>query len=237
MGDSALFMAYPRLGSRLTVLLMLSAAPVFGSLGDWVLLGTGVTVPQGLAILTILFGVWLALSQGVRVPSLEAASFLPGVAWGLLAGFGQGFGTSLSRFAHAGGLEAGHLPLNGISQAFVRVVPGMMVALSVWALSSWYAAAKARRTGQVAVLPMPGPRAPLWLIGTALSGPVLGVSCFQWALISTKSAVVLAITAITPVVIIPMAAYIEKDKPGALAFVGAAIAVVGVVVMSLWFRV
>ena len=71
--------------------------------------------------------------------------------------------------------------------------------------------------------------ASIWLLGAALFGPVLGVSCFQWALSGASSALVLAVTATAPIIIMPLAAYIEDDRPGWPAFIGAVIAVVGVV--------
>ena len=38
-----------------------------------------------------------------------------------------------------------------------------------------------------------------WALGNALSGAVFGVACYQWALATTPSGVVLAIVAATPI--------------------------------------
>jgi len=235
LGDMALFLAYPRLGSRLTLLLMLCAAPLCGSLGDWWLLGTIVSPHQALAAVVILAGVVLALSQGVRVPRLDAAAFIPGVVFAILAGLGQGFGAALSRYAQS--FADGGLHLNGISQAFVRVVAGAGVSTVFWLLhASWSRPAASAGTSASAE-DVSVRSAPVWLVGTALFGPVLGVSCFQWALLTSKSAVVLAITAITPVLVMPLAAYVERDEPGVWAVIGGLIAVSGVVLMSFWLSV
>ena len=74
---------------------------------------------------------------------------------------------------------------------------------------------------------------PFWLVGAALTGPVLGVSCFQWALQSQKSAIVLAITATSPLLVMLMARAFEKERTPTLAMLGALISVSGVIVICL----
>jgi drug/metabolite transporter (DMT)-like permease len=62
-------------------------------------------------------------------------------------------------------------------------------------------------------------------------GPVLGVSCFQWALVQAPALVVLSITATTPILIMPLSAVIDHDRAGKAAIWGSVLAVVGVVLM------
>ena len=78
------------------------------------------------------------------------------------------------------------------------------------------------------------PKLAPWLLGAALFGPVIGVSCFQWALSSLQSGIVLAVVATTPIVMIPLAAWNEHDHPSRLALVGALLAVAGVVLLNVW---
>jgi drug/metabolite transporter (DMT)-like permease len=68
---------------------------------------------------------------------------------------------------------------------------------------------------------------PLLLVN-GLSGPVLGVACFQHALRSTPSAVVLAIVATTPLLAMPLSWRFERDRPSAVSVAGAVAAVLGV---------
>lgn len=72
-----------------------------------------------------------------------------------------------------------------------------------------------------------------WLVGAALAGPVIGVSLFQWSLATMeRSALVLAIVATTPIVLIPMACWSEKDRPTVATVLGAVIAVSGVILLK-----
>jgi drug/metabolite transporter (DMT)-like permease len=50
------------------------------------------------------------------------------------------------------------------------------------------------------------------MLGNALAGPFVGVSCFQWALATTPTAIVLPVVATTPLVVIPFARFAEGDQ-------------------------
>jgi drug/metabolite transporter (DMT)-like permease len=66
-----------------------------------------------------------------------------------------------------------------------------------------------------------------------LSGPALGVSCYQWALKTAPTGIVLPIVAITPIVIIPFSRYIEGERPTWRSLAGGLVAVVGAVLLAL----
>ena len=68
-----------------------------------------------------------------------------------------------------------------------------------------------------------------WVLINGLAGQTLGVSCMQWALETTPTGIVLAIIAMTPVAVIPVALLIEGEKPTKHSIVGAIIAVTGVI--------
>lgn len=227
-GDIALFLAYPRLGARLTLLINLCTAPVFGAFGEWALLGDRPAAAQGASCLVILAGVAIALSGQARLPRDMSRRIGRGVLAALGAGAGQGLGATFTRIAKSNAAIAGD-QFTGMSEAFVRVVPGFALALLVW----W---------GASRLLPRPSNEAPsgratqrrpstLWVAGAALFGPVLGVSCFQWALGQATSGVVLSITATTPILVLPMVAYMDKDRPPWTAVLGSLIAVAGVVLV------
>lgn len=232
LGDIALFLAYERIGSRLTILLNLCMAPLFAMMVEWLWLGNAVT-PQvvGLALL-ILAGVALAVRPGERIRSGKRkerrGSFPAGIVFALLAGFGQGAGAVVSRKAEEVAASTG-VEVSGISAAFQRVLAGLAVAavavllVRILGRRAWW---KDWRS------PLDRGLAP-WLLGAALFGPVIGVSCFQWALQSESSGVVLAVVAATPIVMMPLSALTEGDRPTPLAVLGAVIAVTGVVLLYL----
>ena len=77
------------------------------------------------------------------------------------------------------------------------------------------------------------PRAWPWLIGNALAGPSFGVACYQWALMTTPTNIVLPIVATTPLLVIPLAHFLEGERITRRAVVGGIIAVAGVVGLTL----
>ena len=220
LGDMALFFALPRLGARLTLLINLCTAPLFGSLGDYLLLGTGVRPVHGLACALILGGVVLAL-QSRRPAHLTAHPNWLGAGAALLAGFGQGTGASLSRYAHAAQI----IPLHSAVETCLRVIPGCLTAGMFWLVR--------RRSQKIRIARPVTPVAAGWIIANALFGAVIGVSCFQHALTQASSAVVLSITATTPILVMPMTFYSESDQPSMRSIGGAIMAVMGVVVLKL----
>lgn len=222
IGDIGLFLAYPRLGSRLTILINLCLAPVFGALAEYFWLGTTISPSEASAALLILIGVGLALipRRGTTRPHGHA---LAGALLATLAGFGQGFGAVISRHAESLSSEIA-IEISGTSAAFQRILGGLIIALIA------HLVMQARR--RKPAIPPSGlsmGRALGWVSGAALFGPVIGVSCFQWALKDTPSAIVLAIVATTPIVLIPLAALFEKDHPTGKSIAGAVLAVTGVV--------
>ena len=71
-----------------------------------------------------------------------------------------------------------------------------------------------------------------WIPLNAFSGPILGVSCYQWALATTASGIVLPIVACTPLVIIPFSYWLEGERPTQRSVLGALLAVTGVIALS-----
>jgi len=66
-----------------------------------------------------------------------------------------------------------------------------------------------------------------------ICGPTVGVSCFQWALKTTATGVVLPIIALTPLVVIPFTAKFEGEKPGVRSLIGGVLAVAGAVALAM----
>lgn len=231
LGDLALFAAYERIGSRLTVLLNLCLAPLFAMGLEWAWLGNGVGPRVLLCACLILLGVGLAVRPGAksRQKIERRGKFHVGLLAAVVAGFGQGSGAVISRKAEAVAQLIG-AEGSGITAAFQRVLAGVLfsgVAVLLIRLFGSRAEWETWRT------PLNRQIAP-WLLGAALFGPVVGVSCFQWALQSLESGVVLAVVSLSPIVMMPLAALTEGDRPSRLAIVGALLAVAGVVLLNLW---
>ena len=231
LGDVALFTAYERIGSRLTILLNLCLAPLFAMLLEWLWLGNGVGIRVVACALLILAGVAMAIRPGSK--SLAKVDlrgrYWVGIVAAIVAGFGQGTGAVISRKAEAVALELGASG-SGITAAFQRVLAGLVFSAVAVVLIRFFGNRKDWESWRS---PLDRKVVP-WLLGAALFGPVIGVSCFQWALQDLESGIVLAVVALTPIVMLPLARITEGDHPSRLALAGAVVAVAGVVLLNLW---
>ena len=228
IGDVALYMAFARIGSRLTLLLNFCLATIFGIIGDWIWLGDSLTGKQGIAIAFILLGLAIALLGRPPTGMDRHGSYSAGIIAGVIAAFGQGFGSTISRHAQNVALELG-VDRSGISDAFQRVIPGMLVGAIVLYL------VRRRQKSSLRLSPvLLKHRAIPWMFGAAMFGPVIGVSCFQTALsVTPQSGIVLAIVSTSPLILIPLGAIFEKDRPTVQTVIGAIIATSAVVWLCL----
>lgn len=238
LGDLALFAALPRIGSRLTVLLVQClAVPVAATL-EWGWMGTSLTFTQVACITLILAGVALAVAPEAApghaarpdaMPSRGGRSWRIGLCFGVVAAFGQAVGAVISRrgFALA---EAAGVHLDGGTAAYQRILGGLAVMTFAYGVGAW----RRRGLGTVAAEPGRWRRGWPWVVVNSLAGPILGVSCYQWALATTPSALVLPIVATTPLVVVPLAYVLEGERPGRRSLVGGAVAVAGAVALAVW---
>lgn len=240
IGDFALFHAFPRIGSRLTVLLtQCLAAPVAAS-AEWLWLGTRLTWQQAGCSALILTGVGIALAPGGRRPNpVRRAVFIAGLVAGIVSALGQGLGASVSRKAFLVS-DAHGIPLDGITAAYQRVLGGILFAsLTLVPLGS-------RTPTENPATPLQRDKQPenadrprrgflhgwRWILANALTGPVFGVVCFQQALATTPSGIVLPIVALTPIAVMPLAYFFEQDRPTRRAVLGGLVAVAGAVALA-----
>ncbi len=230
VGDVALFLAYERIGSRLTILLNLCLAPLFAMALEWVWLGNGLPPSVIGGALLIVTGVIMAIRPGAKSRQVRErrGNFGIGVLAAITAGCGQGTGAVVSRKAEAVATEFG-VASSGISAAFQRVSAGLVFAVIVVVLIRVLGSKQSREHWRN---PFQRDLFP-WLMGAALFGPVIGVSCFQWALQSLESGIVLSVVALTPIVMMPLARITEGDHPSRLAIFGAIVAVGGVILLYL----
>jgi drug/metabolite transporter (DMT)-like permease len=223
-GDAALFQALPRIGSRLSVLMVLCLSSPVAALIEWLWLGTTLSWREiGCGIL-VLLGVIVALAPGKHIDM--ANHFGAGLAFGVIAAICQALGAVLSRKAFAVAEHAGQ-DIDGITAAYQRILGGVLLtALLLWIIKSRNA-------------PLPGNarerwrKAWPWVLLNGLSGPALGVSCYQWALKIAPTGVVLPIVAMTPIVIIPFSRYVEGERAPMRSLIGGAVAVLGAVLLAL----
>lgn len=227
LGDYALFEALPRLGPRLTSLMVNCLAAPFAALIEWVWLDTRLSFAQTFWGLVILGGVALSLApegDSRTVPGGRTA----GILLGVLAGFGQGFGAVLTRkafaLAHAAGQE-----VDGGTAAYQRILGGLAFVAVPFAWQRLRRRWRGQRAPEQALTAGARRRAWGWVFANALAGPSVGVGFYQWALKTTPSGVVLPITAMAPLFVVPFTYLFEGDRPGVRSLVGGVLAVLGVI--------
>ncbi|PTX95508.1 EamA family transporter [Opitutus sp. ER46] len=226
IGDIGTFGALPLLGSRITILITQCLAAPIAALGEWWWLGTALTHAQILWGTMILVGVGIAIMPSRKSPprvKVRPAGFL----FGLLAAAGMGLGALVSRKGVMTATAAGEATRNltfGLTAAYQRILAGLLFMVL------WYVVLRLLNR-----VPPPPPataanerdrRHPIgWLFATGLTGPVFGVGCYQWALATTPSGIVLPIAATAPLLSIPIAYWMEGDRPTRRALLGGIVAV------------
>jgi drug/metabolite transporter (DMT)-like permease len=233
LGDLGVYGALPLLGSRLTVLMTQCLAAPIAALGEWLWLDTRLTGAQLLWGVVVLAGVIVALLPSRAHPPQVALKPI-GFLYGLLAAAGQGLGALVSRkgglVADAAG-ELSHNATFGLNAAYHRILAGLVFT------ALWFLALRCLRKLPARPEPDATPparrRARMWILANGLAGPVLGVGCYQWALATTPSGIVLPIAATAPLLSIPIAFWLEGDRPTRRSLIGGVIAVAGCIALTL----
>lgn len=232
LGDIAVFAALPLLGARLTVVMTQCLAAPIAAWAEWQWLGTTLTAQQIACSAIILGGVALALTPSPAHPPRVRVRFA-GVVYGFLSALGQGLGAVFSRKAYDISAAAGQT-IDGMTATYQRIVGGLLITLVYLAFVR-----ALRRDAQTAapvetqnVAAPRGFRRWRWTLANGVCGPVIGVSCYQWALSTTASGIVLPIVATTPLVVAPFAYWLDGDRPTKRSLIGGAIAVAGAVALS-----
>jgi drug/metabolite transporter (DMT)-like permease len=228
MGDLALFQAYPRIGTRRTMVMVQCLAVPIAALAEWAWLHHAPTLAQAGWAIVILAGVGVALMprKGEGQPTHHLAA---GIFFGALSAVGQAGGAVLSRKAYAVAAAAGqpfHSAADGVNAAYQRMLGGICVsAIFFCYLKLAHKPVESRNADWSRAWP--------WLVGNSMLGPAFGVTCYQWALMSAPTNIVLPIVATTPLAVIPLAHFMEGDRVTSRAVFGGVVAVAGVVGLTL----
>lgn len=230
LGDSGYFQALPRLGSRRTVLLTQCLTAPFAAVIEWLWLGTKLNAAEAVCVAVILAGVAVALAPEDHV-KISPRDWKIGIAASVLGALGGALGAVIIRKGYAVLAQAG-LTVDAGTTGYQRVVGGILIPTLALLVVKWRSARAhgtvfEERTWQVSrekwkrIWP--------WVLANALAGQTLGVTCMQWALKNNPSAVVQAIIATSPIVLLPLTRIVEGEKIGLRALLGAIIAVSGVI--------
>jgi drug/metabolite transporter (DMT)-like permease len=234
MGDLALYQALPRIGPRLTVLLVQCLAAPFAALAEWLWMGTRLTPAQILAGVVILTGVAIAVAPREHL-HIPRRTLILGLVLGIVAALGQGLGAAISRKAYTV-IEVAGGSIDGLTAAYQRILGGLLFAapsaLALMARDRWRRDVTSMRP-EAPGAAMSRRTLGMWVVINSLAGPTLGVGCYQWALATEPGGIVLPIVATTPIVVIPFAFYFDGDRPTLRSVLGGVVAVAGAIGLTL----
>ena len=160
LGDAFLFQAFVSIGPRLGTLL-LSLAPIFGSIIAWIFFGEVLSALQITGMVLALAGIaWVVLSHE-EPPNTPRGHTRRGVIFGVLAGLGQAVGLVLSKQGMFG--EFSPFQANAIRM--------LAAVIFTWAWTIFD-----RKVNATLIALQEKPTVLGWLALGAFIGPVLGVT-------------------------------------------------------------
>jgi drug/metabolite transporter (DMT)-like permease len=216
-GDLCLFRAFVLLGARRSTLVMSLVPPITACIG-WVFLGEILGLVEITAIALTATGVILAVRERAEVAAVTEAQAARGK--GALLALGGALGQAVGLVLSKHGMGAYH----ALAATQIRVLAGLAGFVVVFTAVGWW-----RRLGDAR-------RSPEGLAFTAvgaLLGPVVGVSLSLYAVQHTATGVAATIMATTPILVIPVAALVQRERVTARSVLGALLAVTGVVLLFL----
>lgn len=215
VGDSLLFATMNRLGPRRTSVLFSTNAPMAVLLG-WAVLGETLSPQELLGIAIAFAGVVLAIVFGKRKSQLHQWESVKGplaigVALGLGAALAQAAGSLIARPV----MEAG--TVDPAASSMLRVATSVAAFQVAAMLPGGHLKPKNPMTVQVAAV-------------TALSGFVamaLGMTLILFALKGGQVGIVSTLSAMTPVLVLPLLWWRTGEMPAAGAWAGAVLVIAG----------
>ena len=258
VGDQFLFASFVDVGPRLSTLLMTLAPPVTALLA-WPVLDEPLTWLAILGIAVTMAGIaWVAIErpQGRHAPPIDDnGRRVRGLIFGALAGICQAVALVLAKLGMGHALPGEAERLDPWSVTMIRMVFGAIGIAVMTPIIHRTVTRRAQRKHKAeestsgrdpSRASSPPPRLPLrrfvadrsvagstlfmLLLGTA-AGPVIGVWLSMTAIDRTEAGIAATLMAMTPVVILPLAIFIERERVSSRAAIGAVIAVLGVAIL------
>ena len=223
IGDAGLFAAYVTIGPRRSVLVM-ALAPIFASLGAYLMLGEVVPELGIVGIAVTLAGVVVVIleeEEGTGEVPVSKRLKRYGLLFAMVGAVGQGIGLVLSKK----GIDlVPGATLNPLSATLMRLIWG--------AVSVWVVLLLARRLPELqqAIKHKEGIS---HTAAGAFIGPFLGVTLSMVAVTYSQAGIAQTLMSLMPVLIIPTLWIRYRQKTSWRGILGAVIAVIGVAILFL----
>lgn len=215
-GDLFLFKSYTLIGSRFAMLIMTLVPPIT-ALSGFIILGEKLTGMNILGMCLTLLGISLAIfNRGNGRTGISLKFSLRGLIFAFFGAIGQALGLVLSKF--------GMKDYDAFAATQIRIIAGIAgFAVLITFLGRWYNIRDglSNRKGMISAG-----------IGSFF-GPFLGVSFSLIAVKYTQAGIASTIMAIVPILIIPPAVLLFKQRVTLIEIIGALISVTGVTLFFL----
>lgn len=217
LGDAFLFQSMVAVGPRLSSLL-LSLAPIFGTVIAWIFFDEMLSAAQITGIALALAGIGWVVASHEEPPDTPHGHTRSGVMFGILAALGQAVGLALSKQGMSG----------DFSPFQANAIRILAAVLFIWALAAFDRTAGTRFKDLRSNPQVLG----LLALG-AFIGPVLGVTGSLLAIQHAEIGVASTLMSLTPVILLPISYFIFKEKVSWQALLGTVLAVAGVAILFL----
>ncbi|WP_374421753.1 DMT family transporter [Paracoccus sp. (in: a-proteobacteria)] len=220
LGDTLLYVALIRLGPRRAGALFALNAPIAAVMG-WLFLGESLSPLAVLGVALSTMGVAMAVlgragrSGAHRFEAVEGPVWIASV-YGLLAATGQALGSLIARPVMAQGFDPYAASLIRVAVAVACLT--ILMALPIRALKP---------------LSRPSPRIVALSALSGLIAMVIGMTLLMFALQGGKVGIVSTLSALSPVLILPVLWLVTGARPSATSWAGAVIAVAGMALIFL----
>ena len=221
LGDLFLFRAFIMIGARISMLIMSLVPPITALIG-WMTLGEVLNGREILGMSITITGIFLVMITRNRKEEDTPAKngrMGPLVVGGLFA-FGGAVGQAAGLVLSKKGMQ----DMNAFSATQIRILAGMVGFLVVITLFRRW-----KRVG-AAIRDL---RAMKYMTLGSFTGPFLGVSLSLLAVQHTDTGIAATLMALVPVMIIPAAIVIHRERIRLLEIIGAIISVGGVALFFL----
>lgn len=222
IGDLLLFQAFVVVGARISMLIMALTPPITALMG-WLLLDEILSPMNWVGMIVTMTGISIVILKREtstdpenKRKKIKAAYSIPGILLAFGGAIGQGVGLVLSK--------KGMGDFDAFASAQIRVLTGIIGFAILFIFMKRYGRVWAALKNRSAMKRI--------YLGSFF-GPFLGVSFSLLAVQHTQAGIAATIMAIVPVLIIPPAIILFKEKVNWKEIIGAVIAVGGVAIFFL----
>lgn len=213
IGDFLLFEAFVRIGARISMLIYATVPPMSGILAFF-LLGESMTLKQIIGMVVTLTGIAIVILVKGDQKKVKLAHPIAGILLAFGGAFGQALGYIIGKF----GLEN----YDAFAATQIRLLAGIIGFTIIFTF---------RGTWKQFFVSFKEKHAMKFITLGSFFGPFLGISLSLLAIQHTNPGVASTLTSITPILLIPIAIYIRKEKVQPKEILGALVAISGVAII------